>query len=453
MSVTTKHPQFSSALEQYELMQDSITEGAVKRAGVVYLPKTTAQIEAQRPSGDDEPILTAAQAEEMYNSYKLRAEYPTWVTDSLRSMVGMVSKLNPTVVLPERMSGFQHHATADGFDLKQLFLRVVSAALTKGRCPLVVDIDSKGQPYIAVYTAEAAINWREAEIDGRTDLVMAVLEEARAKEGNDEFSHDTEKVYRVLDLVDGRYRVRLLAEDGSALEDEMFPQGITGQPLDFIPLVFAGSQNNAPDVDNIPLLTLARHAVQYYRNSADLEQDAHQTCHSQPVVTGLDDDTHLSVTGPMAAWVLPEGATAFYMEKQGNGSQVMLELMERQRQAAATAGAKVVREGAQAESGESRRRKQEDSQATLHSVVITAAESIEQCLKYAAQWLGISPDDVEFSVTPDFTTHEMDAQLLSVVQSGIMAGDIPRTVLYESLRMAGLTKLSDEELDAMREGE
>lgn len=451
MSVTTTHPQYDAMHEQWQMLSDALEEGAVKRSGTLYLPKTSAMIEAQRPSNDDDPILTYSQAQEMYEAYKSRAEYPLWVKDALRSMMGLVTKLTPNIVLPDSLKYLQYNATSDGFDLHQLFLRVVSAGLTKGRCPLVTDVDEKGEFFVAAYTAEAAINWREGNLDGRSDLTLAVLEEQRAKDTGDEFAHETETVYRVLDLFDGKYRVRVMSDSGALLE-ESFAGYTQDKALDFIPIIFAGSTDSSPKPDELPLLSMAKSALKYYQLSADYYTSLHYTANPQPVVIGLPDDQDLRVTGPQAAWCLPEGGKAEYMEFSGSGIGAIEDAMNAQRNASQEAGAKVVNTGA-VESGTARLARQADQHSSLYSVVMTAAESIEQAMKFAAVWAGIDPDSVQFTVEPKFTQNEVDAQLLTVVQNGVMAGELPRTVLYGLLREGGMTSLTDDELDAMREGE
>src|SRR5690606_11333560 len=131
-------------------------------------------------------------------------------------------------------------------------------------------------------------------------------------------------------------------------------------------------------------------------------------CHAQPVVTGLPDGAELRVSGPTAAWVLPENASAFYLEVSGSGSAINERLMAKQHEAAMEAGARVIDIGG-VESGEARKARQNDQHATLHTVVVTVAEAIEQCLKYALEWVSPgSKEEVVFSVKPDFTATGID---------------------------------------------
>lgn len=453
MPVTDEHPEYTKRLPDWQMMNDAIEgERAVKEQGTLYLPKTSGMIEAEALAAQGDSAVSPAQMRELYASYLDLAEYPLWVKDSLRTMMGMVSRLEPQVELPG-LEDLETDATSDGFSAKQLFMRVCADLLVKGRKPLLCDFDDAGAPYVATYAAEDAINWQVSDLRGRGDLVLAVFRETRKKPGTDEFNHEAVTVYRVLDIFEGRYRVRLMDENGDLIEDEDFPGLVgagQGHGIGFIPVVFAGSTDNNPAVDEIPLITMAKAALKYYRLSADYFQSLHYTAHPQPVVTGLPDGGELHVTGAMAAWTLPADGNAFYLEFTGAGIDKTREAMRDQRNAALEAGARVIDTQAQ-ESGYARRARQDDQHATLHSVVMQAAEAVEQCFRYIAEWKGLPTENIIFTVEPKFTTEEVDAAMMQIIGNLVLAGEVPRPVLYSALRKSGLTELSDEDLESQRE--
>lgn len=459
MAVTTQHPQYTAMLDDWQEMEDALVgPRAIAQCGTIYLPKTSGMIEAESLAKTDNSPLTTEEARQLYEAYKRRAEYPMWVKDSLRTMVGLVSRQEPEIVLPDRMKALENEATSDGFGLKQLYLRIVSALLTKGRKPLLAEFDSSGNPYIATYTAETAINWRTSDTGGRQDLTLAVFKEQRLKPGTDEFDLEYQDVYRVLDLVEGSYRVRVLNEAGVVVEDEEYPGTVGGTqstPLNFIPVVYAGSTDNNPDVDEIPLLTMAQAALKYYQLSADYYTAMHYTAHPQPWISGMGADDDIRVTGPMAAWMLPKDSQAGYLEFTGAGIEKLRQAMQDQQNAAAESGAKVIDIGG-TESGEARKARQNDQYSALYSVCVTAAEAVEQVLKYVAYWMGVKPEEVTeqvvFKVEPKFSKEEVDSAMLQVVTNIVLSGEAPRSVLYESLRKANLTDLTDVQLDSLREG-
>ncbi len=261
-------------------------------------------------------------------------------------MMGLVSRLIPEIKLPSGMQGLEENATSDGFGLKQLFFRMVRQAISHGRVPLVVNIDEGGEPYFSTYATRNAINWKVGSQGGRQDLILSVFREFRDNK-EDEYDHDSKMVYRVFKMIDNVCQSEVLGEDGAAIEDRR-PLGTTGadgrliKGLYYLPVIYCGSTDNSPEVDEVPLLTMARAALKSYQLSADYFTALHQTSHPQPWVSGLDDSVELSVTGPSAAWDLGPNGKCGYLEFQGAGIEAVRTAMDDQKNAALEAGAKVM---------------------------------------------------------------------------------------------------------------
>lgn len=436
MAVTDQHPQYIAAKKEWQLMQDAVAgEEVIKSSGETYLSKTAGMIEAEK-QGDSTGAI--------YKGYKCRAQYPLWVQDSLRTMIGLVSKLQPDTSIDKNalMKGLIENATNDGFSLKDLFVRVVGQVLEFGRCGLLVDVDANGKPYFALYDALSITNWKENSVDGRKDLNLVVLEEQHDN-GEDKYSHSTKTVYRVLSLDGGSLSVELI--DGDSVEDKTPTLG--GHNLSFTPFVFVGAINNSPDVGTIPLLTMAKAALKYYQLSADYFQSLHHTAHPQPYITGLNDDADISITGVMAAWLLPQGATCGYLETTGVGIDKTKAEMDAQKNTALEAGAKVIDTGSQ-ESGEARRLRQSDQHASLYSIVMCAAAAIEQAIKYAAEWLKLNPDDYTFTVKPEFSSDVADINIAKQLQESAVMGKVSFSTYWNYL-LTG--KLPEHDYETERE--
>lgn len=419
MSVTTTNPDYEAHIHEWEIMDEALAGEAAIKKNNHNLPKPSGMAEAEKFDSSSR----------LYESYKSRAQYPEWVKDGLRVMMGLVAKTQPQITLPSALKGMEDRATSDGFGLEQLFVRVVRQVVSHGRAPLVVNVDDSGQPYIAMYRPTNAINWKESICDsGRTDLVLAVFREFREKEGADIYSHEAEQVYRVYRLSDGMCVSKVEKEDGELVSDEVvlgryFNNKLTNG-LDYLPIVYCGSTDNAPDVDEVPLLTMAKAALKHYQLSADYYASLHHTSHPQPWVTGLDSDAELTLTGPSAAWNLGHEGSCGYLEFQGRGIEAVRVAMQEQKGASLEAGARVMDVSAGAESGEARKARQNDQHATLHTIVVTVAEAIEQCLRYAAKWLGVDENDVSFTVEPDFAAAVVDPQMAAMLREAAMTGQI-----------------------------
>ncbi|UDY20794.1 hypothetical protein NLHDIDDJ_02449 [Acinetobacter baumannii] len=423
MTVSTVHPDYAKAMPDWEFMDYALGgERCVKEQGEKLLPKSQGMIMAEEVDPKNKCI---------YEAFKQRAEYPEWVRDSKRAMIGLVSKLEPDInIVDSRLKPLIEQATTDGFGLKQLFLRVVEAQLSYARCALMLDFDDSGKPYIALYWAKDGINWKEKTVAGRTDLTLSVFKEAHDN-SEDEFAHNKECFYRALDINDGKYRSRLFADDNTVIE-ETYP-GLGNKALSFIPVVYVGSMNNTPSIDEMPLMTMAKAAVKYYQLSAEYFQELHLTSHPQPWVSGVDEDKPLRVTGPMAAWQLPQGGQCGYLEIQGVGIEAKRTAMRDQKNAALEAGARVMDIGG-AESGEARKARQDDQYSTLYGMVITAAEAIEQVIKYGALWLGLNDKDYRFNVKPDFGSLGFDVNLAKQLYEAVLGNKISMETYWDYIR-------------------
>lgn len=440
MPVQSTNPEYDAHIEEWRLMDDALEGECAIKGSPRNLPKPSGMVEAEKLDGQGNAYL--------YQNYTARAQYEHWVRDSLRSMMGLVSRLIPEVKLPSGLKGVEENATADGFGLPQLFLRIVRQTISHGRVPLVVNVDNKGQPYFATYAARNGINWDTADQGGRQDLVLAVFREFR-KKAEDRYSHECQTVYREFFMQGQVCYTAVRNEAGELIEDER-PLGTVGagnqlvRGLEYIPVIYCGSTDNSPDVDEIPLLTMARAALKSYQLSADYFTALHQTSHPQPWVSGLDESVELSVTGPSAAWDLGPNGQCGYLEFQGAGVEAVRTAMSDQKSAALEAGAKVM-DVSGTESGEARKTRQNDQHATLHSIVITAAGAIEQALRYAAEWTGYNPDDVVFTVKPEFVIPEVNAQVLAELQKSVMAGTISAETYWQYLTTGKLPERAYDE--------
>ncbi len=418
MPVTTQHPEYAKMLPKWKLMQDVLNE-QVKEKRETYLPKTAGQKAFGIP--------------EIYEAYLNRADFPSFTSDSIRSMSGLVSRLDTNVDLPNKLKELKNNATADGFGLKQLFNRVIENSLGYGRQGLLVDVDHKGDPYIAYYDTFSIINWKSTNNNGRKDLTLVVLVEQWLKDTNDEFSHDTETVYRVLDLdEDGKFRVRLFNDDGSFREEKT---GILNN-IDYIPFVFIGSTDTSPDIDSIPLWTMAKCAVKSYQISADYYHDLHLTCHPQAWVSGLSDGQDIEYSGANMIWKIPIGGDCGYLEISGNGIEKNRQAMFDLKNTAVEAGARVIDIGV--ESGEARQARQNDQYATLHSVVGVAAIAINQVLKYILDIIGNKETESVFDVTIDFAAAGVDPTILTNLFNAVMANKVSMSTYWEYIRSGKL---------------
>lgn len=449
MGVNTKHPKYAEFEKDWELIRDNLGgEPKIKEREEVYLSKTKGMIDAEYENSANVRV---------YEAYKKRAQFPEWLKDALRSMTGLVSTLRDkqdVELVHGILKPLEEQATDDGFDLFELFLRFVNLGTGFGRYGGLADFDEKGNPYIAIYDAFSIINWKVGNVGGRRDLTLVVLEEQHLKDDADEFSHETETVYRVLDLDEqGFYRVRLIKDD--VVIDEVYPT-MGSRKVSFIPFVFGGSINNSHEPNPVPLLTMARSAVKYYQLSADYFQSLHMASHPQPYIIGAEFEIDangnkvppIKYSGANCIWFLDKQVTKVeYLEYQGTGISDNREEMERQKSASSEAGAKVLDAGAN-ESGEARKARQEDQHATLHTIVQSASNAVKQLIKYFAEWRGLSTDKIRFNVPLEFSA-EVNQQVLAALMTMAQAQRISWATVMQYMQTGKLPE-GEYELEVQR---
>jgi hypothetical protein len=86
------------------------------------------------------------------------------------------------------------------------------------------------------------------------------------------------------------------------------------------------------------------------------------------------------------------------------------------------------------------------SMSTLKRITFNASKGLEQCLRWAADFLGDS-SNIVYRLNTDFITDVMDAQTLALHFQTVQGGLMPKQEYWEVARKNGLTNKSNEELE------
>src|SRR5690242_7671332 len=215
--------------------QDAVHAGRTR-----YLP----QLQDQEPKDYDAYV----QRTTIYNA--------TWRT--IAGLAGMMLRKTPHVEVPPAVAPLVEdvggNATPPGLLAKQ----VCDEVLGLGRVGVLVDYptvaaegmtraDALAQglhPTLQLYRAEDILNWRCEKVGAAYVLTLAVLRE-EATQQVDEYQTRAVPQYRVLDLVNQQYRVRLFQQQGDG--GTFVQQGgdlvplLGNLPLPYIPFVVIGA--------------------------------------------------------------------------------------------------------------------------------------------------------------------------------------------------------------------
>jgi hypothetical protein len=449
--VSKTHPEYDAMATKWQRCRDTVAgNDAVKAAGTRYLPSLTDQ------TTDD------------YQAYKTRAQFfnATWRTISALS--GMIFRRPPVIDVAPSVEPYLDDVTMSGISFHILAQRATLEVLTTGRLGILVDYPQQSvegmtladaqklnlRPSMNVYPAESIINWRTGRVGNQTVLTLVVLTEDAALEGN-EFEHKTETRYRVLDLFNGAYRVRVFRIDDKGEDeqvgDDLLPL-MNGKPLDFIPFYFIGVDDTTPEIDDPPLIDLVDLNLDHYRLDADYKHGLHFTGLPTPVVSGYQkqNENEKLYVGSSSAWVFPDPqAKATYLEYTGQGLSAIEKAKAADEQNMAILGARLLAsEKKSTETAQAARIYRAGESSILSAISATISIGLTGALRTFSEWAGVA-SECSIQLNSEFLPPEITPEELTSLVSAWQSGAISMQVLFDQLQKVELIA-SDLSLEEMQ---
>lgn len=461
MSVEYVRPELEEMLPAIMAVED-VVKGphAVKAKKETYLPKP-------------DPTNNTPENNERYKQLIQRAMLLGATGQTLEALIGQVFDKEPSTAFPPGLEFLEQDSDGQNLPFEDLAREGLRGVLKQGRSGFFVDypevqgpapvtkadqVANKLQPVVHYYDSKSIVNWRlTANV-----LTTVVLKEDYVKE-DDGFQPKTETQYRVLKMVGKVYTVEIWRKEKTEWKvfQSKIPVASNGTPLEFIPFIFAGWRNNKPTPDPIPLEPLAELELGHYRNSADLEENAHICGQATPVFAGLSEDWVKNAMknevrlGSRAAIPLPEGGSAMLLQAtETNLPKTCMEMKETQM---AKIGARLVEP-----SGGGRTATEAALEASAEKSVLAAAatnvsRALESVIKAAAVYAGVeipeqSKDAQEavlaYELNTDFSIARMSPEERQVLMAELQGGGIAFEEYRWNLLKAGVAYLDDEKAKA-----
>jgi len=471
MPVNSTHPDYDTNLPAWLRARDVFAgEDAVKAAAEKYLPRLDCQ-------NDDD-----------YLAYKTRASFFNASARTADGFVGLIFRREPTVKLPDRVSGvagalrvFAEDVDLMGTSLYSYSQNIVSEVVAIGRAGSLVDWENEGEQraYVVRYAGEQIINWNTRRVAGRNVVSLVVLREKAESQSlkaeGDEFQQNEVEQIRVLKLVESsslrverndvprsaersyKYQVEIWQRDNGKtgrrgsnalpkkqewkLVDMRIPLR-HGKPLSLIPFVFHGPRNSLPGVDKLPLADIIFVNLDHYRLNADYKHGLHYTALPTAYLCGFPKETSFRI-GSDIAWVADAvDAKAGFLEFTGQGLTTFERAMDRDEVIMAVLGTRMLE--AQKLVGETAAAI-ELRQAGEHSVLMTLAlsvsDSVSQLLRWVYWWNSteespeqVSEESVLLKLNTDFSITGMSAQEITAIVAAWQAGAISRETMFDLFR-------------------
>lgn len=419
MAVNTRRKEYDKALPRWTMLRDNFAgQEEIKLKGAEYLPM---------PSG------FAAQSDggmAAYDAYKKRAQFPDWTPPTARGASGVIHRVEAKIEMPERMEYLRERCTSDGRPLSALHEELTNQVLQVGRVGLFADAPRDGgDPLLSLYEAESIINWSDAGD-------FYVLEEIREERGDDGFTWNPKTGYRVLDIENGTYRVRVY-EAADVTPEEVSPRAAAGRGgLVEIPFVVIGSTRLGPAVDEIPLYGVSQASFAAYRLDADYRFQMYMSGQETLFCFGVEKGSAPTHVGAGVVWSFDNpAASAVYVGPAGVGIGAHRTALQDERMNAAAAGARLFDDQKlAAESGEALKIRYGAQTATLTSIAKTVCAGMERVLRQIAVFLGLDPETVVVTPNLSFLSVKMAPGEAVQLVSAWQAGGISYQTLYENLQ-------------------
>ena len=423
--VDSHHPLYDSMSDSWQSCRDCVAgQKAIHAAGERYLPKLTDQTDSD------------------YQAYKTRAQFfnATWRTISALS--GMIFRRPPVIDVAPSVEPYLDDVTMSGMSFYILAQRATLEVLTTGRLGVLVDYPQQSvegmtladaqklnlRPSMNTYPAESIINWKTTWSRNRTVLSMVVLTESAALEPDNEFEHKTETRYRVLDLFNNQYRVRVFRindkKEDEQVGKDLFPL-MNGKPLDFIPFYFIGVDDMTPEIDDPPLNDLVDLNLDHYRLDADYKHGLHFTGLPTPVVSGYtrENENEKLYVGSSSAWVFSDPrAKATYLEYTGQGLSAIQAAKASDEQNMAILGARLLSSEKRAvETAQTAQIHRAGESSILSAISSTISIGLTMALNTFCEWAG-SPGKWSVVLNDEFMPPEVTPQELAEWLKGWQMG-------------------------------
>jgi hypothetical protein len=302
------------------------------------------------------------------------------------------------------------------------------------------------RPSMTMYRAEAILNWHYEFVNNHMVLTQVRLQEM-ATVRKSEFEFEEEARIRVLDLKDGFYRVRLFkAENEEQIGWDAYPLK-RGAKLTEIPFYFIGPDGSTNELSEPVLIDLIDLNLAHYRVSSDYEHGCHMTGLPTPVITGVNPKYDAAgnpiqenwYIGSTAAWVLPAGATAEFLEFTGQGLSALEKNLEKKEAQMAAIGARMLtpeKAGVEAEGTLALRHAGEHS--ILAAIAVAVSEGLTKALKTFADWAGYASDKIKFEINRDFMPLMLSPQMLTTLLATVQAGRMSHEAFFDLLKRGDL---------------
>lgn len=406
-------------------------EDGIKAAGEVYLPKLSGQQPAE------------------YEAYKNRGSFFNAFQRTVEGLTGAIIRKEPSIKCAPKVDDLLASITLAGESIQEVIRMVTQNLISYGYYGILVDMPPAAEgvvatenPYFALYTCDAILNFETIQQGDEDKLIMLALAEVVYKKNPENMLQllAIEQV-RLLQIDDAGFlvvRIFQKQQDASTkgkevwiqVGDDIIPK-IRGSRMDFIPFVFFGAASNNPVPTSPPLMDLVNLNIKHWQVTVDYYHGLHYCAMPTPWAAGFPSSTELYI-GAQKAWISEDPqAQCGFLEFTGTGLGAIEKALNNLEKQMAIMGARMLEEQKKAaEAAETVLMRYSGDTATLSNVVTCVESGMIKSIDLLAMWMKID-GKTEVHMNRDFVAAKLGPQeitaLLQAWQSGGISLD---TFLY-----------------------
>lgn len=464
VNVAFVRPELEKMFETYDEISDFISgEKAVKSKGSYYLPILN-------------PTDVSMENVKRNEDYRSRAYLFNASRKTLKALVGLSLIRSPIINLPLELSNMILDASGTGITLEQLAKKAVSYNVAYSRGGVFVDFTNEDEitveditegrvrPTIQVFHPAAIRNWRERQIKGVSKLSLVVIYSPSMVSDGFEIKTVPKFIVLRLDENDEYTKEEWSPKDDADYEYSLFsvpdsddfkvskvsrPVDGEGNPLNEIPFMFFGSENNDADVDIPDFYDLVSLNISHYKDSADYQESCHRIGQPTPVVSGVDEHWVKDVMGGTIAYgsatgiPLPaEGKAYFIQPKEHN---MVRQAMKDKEEMMQKIGARFTEIKSVQKTATEVDNDDKKESSTLTTIVDNISECFNWACRVSAKFLVPSKiESVEFRLNTDFDVSLASPDHIRAVSELYEKGQVSWGEFRNVLTKSGIATLSPE---------
>tara|TARA_R110002096_G_scaffold327284_7_gene521292 strand:+ start:2837 stop:4189 length:1353 start_codon:yes stop_codon:yes gene_type:complete len=429
---------YTERKEQVKMVRDTI-KGLehVKCQTECYLPMTAGMKGRDRAGLLSKENASVKLGTAQYIEYMSRTFMPDTVCEVKSGIIGLA-------FAQDVESNIDYPITKDGRNGERLAIDVLGQVQESGTHLLVVDAPAgEGSPYITEYPFESFVDY--AVDENNKALFSAVKLKEDYFKPDDTYKTTPIVRYREYNLIDNKPVLFIRDENGNDLKP---PKELK---IDRIPVIVAGSVDNLPGYDPVPLLPVTRAMLQIYRDSADYGQFKALYGQGTPYAAGLEnqeeaDNIMMMGFGAGSLWYsMGENASFGMIEVGERSDEIYMRAFELQMKYAERHAVAITQDTAGVEAAQSMHLRAATKHASIYTMLNSISSAIVSATNLMLKWSG-KPENAEFQLSTEFNAQEISSQLITALDRSVTSGNTAISVLNNAVRKAKLTEKSDEEL-------